>query len=128
MKTFRWLTALAYAGLIFYLSSLPQGGPSLFPQADKLMHFILYAGFTASLAWAFETTRFGRRGLVFWMAAAVAAAYGATDELHQLFVPGRSCDIFDWLADALGAAVCALILMKASWRRQDDIGSDGQKA
>jgi VanZ family protein len=34
--------------------------------------------------------------------------YGASDELHQYFVPNRSCDFYDWLADSIGA-VMALI-------------------
>jgi VanZ family protein len=29
--------------------------------------------------------------------------YGVTDEIHQLWVPGRSSDLLDALADATGA-------------------------
>jgi len=32
-----------------------------------------------------------------------AAFYGMTDEIHQYFVPGRSADPWDWLADTVGA-------------------------
>jgi VanZ family protein len=32
-----------------------------------------------------------------------AALYGLTDELHQSFVPSRTADPWDWLADTLGA-------------------------
>jgi hypothetical protein len=39
----------------------------------------------------------------------ISAAYGASDELHQLFVPGRFCDPADLAADAFGAAAGALI-------------------
>ena len=45
----------------------------------------------------------GWRGAAWALLA--ASAYGATDEFHQLFVPGRSCDVFDWLADTTGAAL-----------------------
>jgi len=37
----------------------------------------------------------------------IAAAYGATDELHQYFVPGRQADVADLLADAIGAIAAA---------------------
>jgi VanZ family protein len=33
---------------------------------------------------------------------ALGVAYGASDEVHQAFVPGRSADPADWAADALG--------------------------
>ena len=31
--------------------------------------------------------------------------YGASDEFHQWFVPGRFCDFQDWLADGVGASL-----------------------
>jgi VanZ family protein len=31
--------------------------------------------------------------------------YGASDEFHQYFVPGRQADVFDLMADSLGAVV-----------------------
>ena len=36
-------------------------------------------------------------------AVAITIAYGATDEVHQLFVPGRTGDVYDLMADAAGA-------------------------
>lgn len=44
----------------------------------------------------------------------IASLYGASDEFHQLFVPGRLCDAADWLTDtcgaALGASIAAVVL------------------
>ena len=37
-------------------------------------------------------------------AVGLTTAFGASDELHQLFVPGRSADVHDLVADATGAA------------------------
>ena len=41
--------------------------------------------------------------------------YAASDELHQFFVPGRSCEIRDVLLDTFGAlcGICIAILIKA---------------
>ncbi len=39
------------------------------------------------------------------LAVLLAAAYGATDEFHQSFVPGRGADVLDVGIDALGAAL-----------------------
>lgn len=50
------------------------------------------------------------------VAAALSSVYGVTDEFHQIFTPGRSCDPMDWLVDTiaatLGALVCYAVLKK----------------
>jgi len=37
--------------------------------------------------------------------------YGATDEFHQVFVPGRTPEIYDLVADGVGALICITILL-----------------
>lgn len=37
-------------------------------------------------------------------------SYGASDEIHQMFVPGRSPEIFDFLADTTGGILAALFV------------------
>lgn len=44
------------------------------------------------------------------MAIALAVAYGALDECHQWFVPGRECSLADWHCDSAGAAVIGVML------------------
>ena len=74
--------------------------------SDKVEHFTAYGGFALTLLWALSG---GRLSAVSWggalAAVAVASMYGVTDELHQYFVPGRSCDVLDWVADTSGAAI-----------------------
>lgn len=41
----------------------------------------------------------------YWAAAVLAALYACTDELHQLFVPGRAGRVSDVLIDSVGAVV-----------------------
>jgi len=111
----RWpwlLPSLGYAALIFYLSSLTSPLPflptSLFAH-DKLLHATEYAGFSAVLAWGLDrVSRLGLRGAAM-LAGVSASAYGLTDELHQAFVPGRSADVNDWVADTAGALAGALL-------------------
>ena len=43
-----------------------------------------------------------RRGL---LALVLATLYGVTDEFHQMFVPGRTADRYDVLADGIGATL-----------------------
>ena len=52
----------------------------------------------------------GRELLFPWV---IAAAYAATDEFHQLFVPGRSGQISDVVLDSAGALAGLLILTVA---------------
>jgi len=36
--------------------------------------------------------------------------YGASDEFHQYFVPNRSSEVQDWLADVAGILIMLLII------------------
>lgn len=42
-------------------------------------------------------------------ATLIASLYGVSDELHQIFVPGRSCDPMDWLVDTLAALIASIV-------------------
>jgi VanZ family protein len=50
----------------------------------------------------------------------VASFYGATDEIHQFYVPGRTMEVYDWIADTLGGLLgsqaCRLWLKRFSGR------------
>ena len=41
---------------------------------------------------------------------AAVVAFGAVDEVHQFFVPGRTADLTDFIADATAAAVVVGLL------------------
>ncbi|MEX2177429.1 MAG: VanZ family protein [Gemmatimonadaceae bacterium] len=115
MKVRRWLPPLLWAGLIFFATSMPG---SLLPQqvstVDKLAHFTMY------MVLAFLLARYRSEVTSRWRSAgfalAVAIAYGAIDEWHQQFIPGRSTELADWYADSLGAASGALLFLLYSWR------------
>ncbi|MBO7730845.1 MAG: VanZ family protein [Lachnospiraceae bacterium] len=47
----------------------------------------------------------------------ICAAYAATDELHQMFVQGRSCEVRDILIDSLGALLGILFALLVSFLR-----------
>ena len=38
-----------------------------------------------------------------------ASLYGISDEIHQYFIPFREADIFDGIADFMGAIVAVLV-------------------
>ena len=103
-----WAPVVAYMALIFFISAQPQ--PPL-PSAigDKQGHSLGYMGLaiTAGRALAGGVASGATLG-VSAGAFAMASAYAATDEWHQSFVPGRSADLHDWYADAIGALLGAV--------------------
>src|SRR5262245_58962678 len=109
-----WWPALAWAAALFALSSIPGQALPRVPacNADKVVHGALYMVLGIFCARGLRaTTGLGAAGLVA-AAAALATAYGATDELHQLFTPRRSCDWRDVVADAVGAVLGAVVLAR----------------
>jgi VanZ family protein len=125
-KIFHFLL-LIYAAAIFIESSLPGDN---FPEIDitlidKYVHFIIYFGlcllFFYSLKNQTKFTKLHSSPLFFaWL---FTSLYGITDELHQYFVPGRSSDILDWVADTTGALLC-IIFIKIFYKKLPFINSN----
>lgn len=107
----RTLLAVAYMAGIFALSSVPDdrsgtGVAALFPPPalQNLLHVPLYAGLCWLWLRALRARGIAARRAVL-AAAAIAAAYGALDEVHQSFVTGRYGTATDALLNAAGAVV-----------------------
>ena len=49
------------------------------------------------------------------LAIVVAGACGVSDEWHQAFVPLRSSDVLDWVADTVGSILGAGVLPLQRW-------------
>jgi VanZ family protein len=120
-----WGPVALYALAIFVESSISRvpAFPSGF--TDKDGHALLYAGLAVLVLRAASGARWD--GLTLGTATAAvafAAVYGITDEFHQWFVPGRTADVYDWVADCVGAVagVVAVLLVarfaKDGWNRR----------
>ena len=107
------LIVAACCALIFWLSSGPLDAPTeiQFDGLDKLAHAGIYA-LLAGLV--FHGLRQSGRGwtsrALFWIPVIFTALYGASDEFHQYFVPTRTSDLLDWLADVTGGLAAATAL------------------
>ncbi len=115
-KGFAWfqLPLFLWALAIFVASSIPGAD---FPDSpifshDKILHFIVYFGFGYLLERAlYNQNRFPMLARHSHLATLlIAVLYGASDEFHQFFVPGRTMDIFDLMADTTGAAVAIAVV------------------
>ncbi len=103
--TLAWVSVGIYALAIFILSAIPGGAiPRFFYGADKILHFLEYLplGVLLMRAMAVMGGRLRIRALL--VVLFVVMLYALTDEIHQLFVPGRTLDASDWTMDVLGAA------------------------
>ena len=96
--------------LIFGLSSISQT-PAFVSGVDKYLHAVLYSGLAALLVRAFAGGwhRPVTLGIVV-ATIAIAAGYGVSDEFHQSFVPMRSVEAMDVMADTIGASLAAFAL------------------
>jgi hypothetical protein len=122
----RWSLPLAWAGLIWWLSSRSPSGRAPGMGLVLVMngaHVVVFGVLAAMVHAALSggSARFGAGLGRFAVACAVASVYGAVDEIHQAFVPGRQSSVFDWTSDTSGALLCAAVLSlvreRAPWAR-----------
>ncbi len=104
---------LAMCVAIFAVSSLPSTVIREFSFVwDKLPHAIVFGllavlGHRAFLHQEWSARLSGSPALSAFL---FAIFYGALDELHQYFVPGRTTDIWDFVADIVGAVIGLSVL------------------
>lgn len=136
-----WRHAAWWAVLIVTATSVPLPGGGVlerpflldgFLQADKLVHLGLYGVFGWLVVRALDAGGAARwTGLA--GALTLVLAFAALDEWHQAWIPSRSPQVVDWMADAVG------ILVGGTARRirsapdggggsgRDDAGSDASR-
>ena len=130
-----WAAVVAMAALIFWMSAntgqqinhglgiistikgaLASAGTALFGHevdVSPVGHFTEYLVFGALLFNALRLHLGTNRALTVALATVIASLYGVSDELHQIFVPERSCDPADWAVDTIAAFVGAMIVFAA---------------
>ena len=99
---------VGWVALTFVLTSIPNPTFEVpVPGIDKLEHLAFYGvmGFFFAL-WRRVSGASGRSAVV--QALLFAALVGGVDEVHQHWIPGRTADPLDWLADTAGAGCGAL--------------------
>lgn len=103
-----WIPAALIFSASWFLSSqetieqMPE-----FWNADKLVHLVCF-GFLS--LWVSFACRI-REKRAFWIPSVIVSVYGIVDEIHQSFTPGRSCSVFDWMADTVGAVFGAFLFL-----------------
>lgn len=97
------LLIMAWSTMIFYGSSVPQEDmPAGLSPYSSLFHFMEY------LVLGFLARPYVRAPNAVLVAALAGSLFGVSDELHQIFVPGRDASAGDWALDAAGSFAGAL--------------------
>ena len=103
----KWLVyfpLVIYWLILFVATTLPSRDLPNTGVSDKVEHFVAYMILAVLLNFTlmFQNKypklkkRAWRYTLIF------CVTYAGLDEIHQLFVPSRDCDILDWLSDSSG--------------------------
>ena len=90
-------------GLIFYLSHQPRvmdGLPEI-QGLDKLLHFLAYLALASSWLLAFIKNNISQVRMKTFL---LGMAFAFSDEIHQTFIPTRTFELYDLVAD--GAGIC----------------------
>ncbi len=120
-KIVSWAAVLLCMAVIFILSA--QKGEESQELSDILIvifgielssdfvrtcaHFLEYAGLSVLVYNAlWQTCGYARP----FLAVVISSVYAVTDEVHQLFVEGRACQITDIIIDSIGAAAGIAVL------------------
>ena len=103
---------VVYWIILFGATTLPAASMPSFGVVDKVNHLLAYFILAILL---FLTLLFQQKvPLSLNKAAAYAliicSLYGMLDEVHQIFIPGRSAEFLDFLADACGALLGVLLM------------------
>ena len=114
------LLAIGWATAIFILSSqVGDALPPLLSGLDKLLHALVFGVLGVLVLGSMKTSSRGYTPGQAWIAVGLVTLYGILDEFHQRYVPGRSAELLDIAADAVGGIIgvgIAWVLMKSRAR------------
>lgn len=101
------LLLVAYWIILFVATSLPLSSIPEIGVTDKLQHLTAYTLLAVLVNLTFLSQKKFRTpsARAFLFTLITIAIYGIFDELHQILIPGRSCDVLDITADIAGGII-----------------------
>lgn len=111
-----WILVVGWAAAIFLMSSQPateEPGFWMPPHADKVVHAVIF-GILSCLLFTALYKSGASAGAALILAIVLTSLYGVTDEWHQSMVAGRTTDIYDWVADTIGAMSAFILFQRKS--------------
>ena len=122
-KTLWWALFVVWLAAVFYASSLAgdEVGKYLPTFAwHKFAHFVAYSAGAVILALCLRFSTAWSWKKIAIVSVVVVSIYGATDEFHQSFTPGRGPAVRDWAIDTVSGmlGVGVLLLVKDRVKRR----------
>lgn len=107
-----YLPLVFYWILLFTLTTLPTQSLPAVGVNDKLEHTLAYFGlsFLLYLTLLFQKKSVMLKKYAMLFTILIVLFYGVLDEVHQLLIPGRSCELLDFLADMLGGVLGIVVI------------------
>jgi VanZ family protein len=102
-----------YWFILLILTTLPGKDLPKTGVNDKIEHFSAYffLSILLSLTLLLQNKYYKMKKYFAAVSGFIIGLYAALDEIHQLFVPGRDCDILDWTADMVGACIGIFLII-----------------
>jgi len=103
---------VVYWIILFGATTLPAASMPSFGVVDKVNHLSAYfiLAILLFLTLLFQQKIPFAKNRVAAYAFIICSLYGMLDEVHQIFIPGRSAEFLDFLADACGALLGVLLM------------------
>ena len=107
-----WIITILIAFFIFYISSLsfefaPKGG---FGWKTVTYHFYAFFFLSYFLLTSLIKGNLKNKNLLL-VSIIIAILYGISDEIHQIFVPGRAFTILDILTNSVGVLLAGYLYL-----------------
>lgn len=103
-KNFILFLPLLLASISIFIASHQEGVPfntSIFIFQDKVYHFIAYFIYGITIQIYLNSFNLKTKKYVL-LTILIGSLFGASDEFHQYFIPYRTLEFFDWVADTFG--------------------------
>lgn len=107
-----YIPLLVYWMILLTATSLPGNELPKTGINDKIEHFSAYLVLSLFLAFVLRIQKKFKkiRDKSTLYTLIIVAVYAAADELHQLYIPGRDCQLGDWIADFLAAIIATVAI------------------
>jgi VanZ family protein len=101
----KYFLTIVWALIIFVATMVPGKTIPNVPifGIDKLVHFFIFS--MLSFLWLYDLNKNIKSSLASYYVILLSIGYGIFIEIIQRFIPGRSCSIYDIIANSIGVAL-----------------------
>lgn len=103
-----------FIGLIIYLADTANYNFAFYwigaiPNGDKIMHGLLYGLMAMFLNYGLNFKSYKILGFNMQLGAIIVLTFAGVEEISQYWLPSRTCDVFDFIADTVGVTLFSFL-------------------